>query len=533
MRFFMNMTVRAERGGAARRLLCLALCLLMLWGEALAATVSKEEAMTIGLISVTTDKLNPLMPQERDFMALSALVYEGLVSIDDNYEPQPSLAQRWESSASGGTWTFTLREGVTFHDGTPLTANDVVATLNEILRLAADETNPNKGAYASLQYMVTKASATDLRTVSITTRRSNYGFLYAMTFPILPTAALQANDPPGTGPYRLSSFVPKDYLLLSANDSWWGGLPRLKEIMAICHVTNRDLVSSYEYNRVDAIITRSMTAAQYRSGLSTINLSYRTRQLETLLMNNRARELTDVRVRKAIRMAINIDALASSTYMNLAMRSDTPMIPGTWMYRDEPGAVRYDPEGAKALLDEAGWLDLPDDDDTMRKATIDGAPANLKLRFIVYEEPDNAARISIAHQIAGMLASVGVNAEVLSMSFKTAKERLKANTYDLALVAYNMDAVPDPGFLLMSGNTGNYMRYASERMDALFSDLRLSMDRGTYQQKLFEIQALMLEDCPLVCLYYRNGAILSRRMFTDARNIREPEVLRGIEKGID
>ncbi len=303
--------------------------------------------------------------------------------------------------------------------------------------------------------------------------------------------------------------------------------------MAIFHVTNRDLVSSYEYNRVDAILTRSMTAAQYRSGLTTINLSYRTRQLETLLMNNRARELQDVRVRRAIRMAINTSQLISSTYMNLAMRSDTPMIPGTWMYHDTPGAVRYDPEGAKALLDEAGWIDVPDDDDTMRKTTIEGAPANLKLRFIVYEEPDNAARITVAHQIAGMLAGVGINAEVLPMSFAAAKERLRANTYDLALVAYNMDLVPDPGFLLMSGNTGNYMRYKSDAMDKLFEELRATMDRSAYQQKLYQIQELMLEDVPLICLYYRNGAILSRRMFTSARSIREPEVLRGIERGTE
>lgn len=528
MRSTMNMTAR----GAERRVAALLLALLMLTGPA-AATVSKDQSMTFGIISVTTDRTNPLMPQERDFMALTSLVYEGLVIIDDNYEPKPCLAQRWESSASGSTWTFQLREGVTFHDGSPLTANDVVATIHEILRLAGDEASANKGAYASLRYMISKATATDQYTVSITTKRSNYGFLYAMTFPILPAAALQAENPPGTGPYEVAGFEPKDYLLLAANDAWWDGVPRLREIMAIFHVTNRDLVSSYEYNRVDAILTRSMTAAQYRSGLTTINLSYRTRQLETLLMNNRARELKDVRVRKAIRMAININQLVSSTYLNLAMRTDTPMIPGTWTYQDTPGAVRYDPEGAKALLDEAGWLDVPDDDDTMRKTTIDGAPANLRLRFIVYEEPDNNARITIAHQIAGMLAGVGIYAEVLPMSFSAARERLRANTYDIALVAYNMDPVPDPGFLLMSGNTGNYMRYASETMDKHFETLRAAMDKGVYQQTLYQIQSQFLEDCPMICLYYRNGAILSRRMFTAARSIREPEVLRGIERGTD
>jgi len=94
-----------------------------------------------------------------------------------------------------------------------------------------------------------------------------------------------------------------------------------------------------------------------------------------------------------------------------------------------------------------------------------------------------------------------------------------------------VDPVPDPGFLLISGNTGNYMRYKSDRMDKLFTDLRATLDRDAYQLKLLEIQALMVEDCPLISLYYRNGAIISRRMFSAARDLREPDVLRGLEKG--
>ena len=516
---------------STKRFAALTLALMTLSATAFATTVAKEDAMTIGIVSVTSDKCNPLMPQERDFMALTSLVYEGLVTIDDDDTPQPDLAQKWEASASGGTWTFTLREGVTFHDGTPLTSSDVVATINEILRLANDEANPNKGAYAALKYIVSSVSAPDLQTVSISTKRSNYGFIYAMNFPILPSAALQADNPPGTGPYQIAGFVPKDYILLAANPVWWDGTPALKEIMAIFHVTNRELLSSYEYNRVDAIITRSMTAAQYRSGLSTLNMAYRTRQLETLLMNNRSRELVDIRVRQAIRMAINTDALANSVYMNLATRTDTPMVPGTWMYQDVAGALKHDPEAAKALLDEAGWL-VSDPEDTMRKSIIEGKPANLLLRFVVYEEPDNSVRLSAAHQIASMLSAVGIECNVQSLSYTDAKARLRAGTFDIALVAFNMDTVPDPGFLLISGNTGNYMRYDSPAMDKLFEELRVTMDRGAYQQKLAEIQNLFIQDVPFICLYYRNGAIITRRMFTSARNIREPEVLRGIEKGV-
>ena len=107
--------------------------------------------------------------------------------------------------------------------------------------------------------------------------------------------------------------------------------------------------------------------------------------------------------------------------------------------------------------------------------------------------------------------------------------KLSAASYDLCLAAFQMDVVPDPGFMLMRGNTGNYSRYRSEKMDDLFAALRKSADFETYKNTLHQIQDQFAEDCPFICLYYRTGAIMTRKLFTYARDIREPHLLRGIE----
>ena len=193
----------------SRRALCLLLAALLAPLGALATTAGREESLVLGMVSETTARLNPLQAAERDFMALSSLVYEGLVRIDDNYQPKPWLAERWEASGSGGTWTFTLRENVYFHDGRPLTSADVVATINEILRIAADEASPTRGAYASLRYMVSSATALDERRVEISTKRNNYGFIFAMDFPVLPADQLQADSPAGTGPTSWAALCPR------------------------------------------------------------------------------------------------------------------------------------------------------------------------------------------------------------------------------------------------------------------------------------------------------------------------------------
>ena len=522
MRSTSSTTIRTR----CKRALFFALIMLASLISPAFASYLQDDALHLGVISVASNAVNPLQPEEREFMSLTDLMYEGLMYIDDDYQPQPCLAERYQVSENGKTWYFYLRDGITFHDGTPLTAHDVVATAEEILRLAEE----GKGRYSTLKYFIDSIQASDNLTVVIkTVNRPAYSFLYAMNFPVLKASEVQAENPVGTGAYYLDIFVPQDYMLLSSYTGWWQNTPDYEQIMVTFHSTNRELISSYEYSRVDAVLTRAITAAQYRSGVTSYNIDYRTTQLETLMMNNSAVELEDVRVRQAIRYMLNMDDLVDNVYYGMVTRTDTPLIPGTWTYLEDADDLQeYNKQKAIELLDASGWID-GDDDNTVREKVIDGKTRNLHLRFYVYEEQENSVRVEIADRIAEKLLEVGIECNVETLSFSDVKARLKAGNFDLALAAFNMDTAPDPGFMLISGNTANYMRYNSTQMDNLFKTLRKSLDYNTYKQTLQQIQQLYWEDCPFICLYYRNGAILTRRMFTDARDVREPEVLRGIE----
>ena len=506
-----------------KRLLAAALALLLLLPAAGQAEQMTDRGVHLGVISVASTQVNPLTPVEREFMSVIDLMYEGLMYIDDNYQPQVCLAERYSSTPNGKTWYFYLRDDVTFHDGTPLTAADVVATVQEILRLAGE----NQGRYATLKYFVSSIEASDSKTVVIKTNRANYGFLYAMTFPILKASEVQAPNPVGTGAYYLDMFDPGVYMLLSAYTGWWQNIPDYRQVLVNFFATNRELISAYEYSNVDAILTRAITAAQYRSGVSSYNIDFRTTQMETLLMNNGVRELNDVRVRQAIRYLIDMDDLVNNVYYGMVTRTDTPLIPGTWTYWREGNQQQYNRQRAMELLDEAGWDTF--NKDGVRTKVIDGKVANLQVRFYVYEEQDNSVRVEVANRIADALNSAGIGCTPTTLTYKEAAARLKAANFDLCLAAFNIDFTPDPGYLLMSGNSGNYMRYKSAEMDNLFKTLRAAQEYSEYSQTLQQIQDLFWQDCPLVCLYYRNGAILTRHMFTDARDVREPEVLRGIE----
>ena len=491
-------------------------------------------SIRIGIQSTKTLEIRPFEPQERDILSIYNVIYDSLITIDDDYLPQGSIAESWEESSGGKYWTFHLRNDVRFSDGTPLTADDVVASANYILDKARDENISDHGFYSNLNYFVKSISAKDEYTVTVTARstksdsRYYFGLLYQMTFPVVPASQVSSDRPLGSGPYIVSQFSAGSYMMLEANVNWWKTQPFVRQIMIAFHDSPKAVIDSYEYNRVDAVFTRSIAGAQYKTGTRSVSMSYRTSQLECLLTNNSSFELTP-EVRKAIRYVIDRQQIISSIYTGMAVLTNFPFYPGTWMYNDSLDSLfSINLDEARRLLEQAGWEDS-DENGVLDMLTSEGKTRNLSLRFYVYEEPDNDVRLESANMIAEQLAQVGIECKIEPMTMANIKEKLSAGSFDLALVSFSMDVCPDPGFMLTKGNSGNYVRYKSDRMTSLCNDLRKQTTQESFRQKLMEIQSLFAEDCPFICLYYRTGYVITRSMYTTCRDVREYELLRGID----
>ncbi len=485
-------------------------------------------SITIGIQSTKTLTIRPFEPLERDMLSVYNAVYESLVVIDDNYLPQGCIAESWEQSSGGKVWTFHLRTDIRFSDGTPLTAADVVASANYILDKANDENTTDHGFYSNLAYFVSDVSAKDEYTVVVRAKRKYFGLLYEMIFPVVPASQVSSDQPAGSGPYVITNFIAGDHMLLDANPAWWKAQPSVRQIMVSFHDTTKSVIDSYEYNRVDAIFTRSTAGAQYKTGTLSVSMDYRTSQLECLFMNNSASELTP-EVRKAIRYVVDRDKIVNNIYAGLAVPTNFPFYPGTWMYNDGlDSKFTVNLDEARNLLAQAGWEDS-DENGELDRVNSEGKTVNLHLRFYVYEEPDNDVRLETANLIAEQLSQVGITCKVEPLTMANMKEKLSAGSFDLALVSFSMDVCPDPGFMLMRGNTGNYNRYKSNEMTELFNDLRTETSQEGFRQKLMQIQSLFYEDCPFLCLYYRTGKVITRYMYTTCRDVREYELLRGIE----
>ena len=511
-----------------KRIVCLLLTLLLLFPLAAALAENVDDSLIVGVYSTRTTELRPLNPQERDIISIYGLVYESLVTVDDNGLPQPLLAETWDETGNGKTWTFTLRENVTFSDGTPLTAGDVVASCKYLLTLANSEDPNARGFYQTLRYMVSDIVAQDDRTVVVkATKRTYYGLLYALTFPVVPASQVDTPSPLGTGPYIISSFEPANYLWLKTNENWWQTKPQVKEIMVSLFSSNKELITAYEYGRVDTAFTRSVAASQYKSGINTLSITYSTRQLETLLLNHDEFPLGNLNIRKAIRAAIDTNLISTNVYMGMTIDADTPISSASWLYYDQENTFKYNLELAQQLIADEGWSDT-DGDGILDKVVEDGKK-NFVLRLYVYEDPQNDVRFETANMIADMLGALKIKVNITTMTYDQELEKLKAGGFDLALASFQMDNTPDAGFMLMKGNDANYCRYVSSEMTSLYNTLRTNYSQEDFAYTTQAIQQQFANDVPFICLFYRAGAILTRKMFTTVRDILEFELLRGIE----
>jgi len=285
-------------------------------------------------------------------------IFNNLVTFDPDLKIVPDLAEKWDTSSDGNTWTFHVRSGVTFHDGTPFDAKAVEA---HIKRIQDPKTaSPN----ANLWQHITAVKVVDGATVQLTTARPfgpmlNYLAHGSGGIPS-PTAVDKYGDqfgqhPVGTGRYKLDSFTPGTDLILSRNESYFGGKPSLDRIRfrAVPEVGSR--VAALETGEADVINDVPPEEAQRLEKSKGIQI-LRKPGLRTFWMefNLNLDQFKDQQVRQALNFAVDKDAIVKSLFQGYASVLDSPAARTIQGYTSA-GSYAFDPQRANQMLDAAGW----------------------------------------------------------------------------------------------------------------------------------------------------------------------------------
>ncbi|MDR2504693.1 MAG: ABC transporter substrate-binding protein [Oscillospiraceae bacterium] len=463
-----------------------------------------------------------LMPLELDARAPTSilkLVYESLVTMDDQRNIVPNLAESY-TYVGGNMWEFTLRQGITFHDGSPLTAQDAVDTLNAISALAKQ----GLGQYRQTTEVLADWEAKSEFVLRVRAKNSSYATLYAMTFPVVRGSTASYECPPGTGPYNIAFYQAGGHLLLTRNDRWWQRVPIYTSITAKWYKTDADALNAFQSGDVDLLQTRSQSATRYRgiAGSSIQSILYSTNQLELLLFNNIGAKWGNLEHKKAVAHAIDRTRLASAVYQNMVVTTDNIAPPGSAWYNDTSTAYQYNPDSSNRMLDALGY--------TQRSANgfrIDPATGEaLTVRLFYYDEAGTTFRHDAAFLIDDMLAVVGIDCKITYFQQENAVKKLDIADFDLFLIGLNMSDVPDPTFFISRSSSTNYSRYRSEDIQKLLQSTATEYDAQKFYETLGLIQARMSYDLPMLPLYYRGGMLVMRGVYLTAVNVRENDALR-------
>ncbi len=467
--------------------------------------------------------LNPMEVNSREMVDLYGLIYDSLVRFDEQMRPIPGLAERWEASTDGKTWTFHLQKNAAFHDGKLLESSDVLYSLNLLKSIYSDSSKTS--LYSGVFSLIANFSAPDANTVVITTKESSACILAWLNFPVLKKDSLQSGSiAPGTGAYKVESYEAGKQLVLKANANWWRRAPYITTIVAKAMPDPDTALTSMDVKLVDVVHSVSLTAHSYKRQSVTNVYELMTQEYECIIPNMTKSSLQDIRMRKAIIAALDRKTIITEKYLNHAVSIDVPITPDSYLYETTHAQHTYNPSAAKELLFAMGYSDS-NKDGILEK---DGVP--LHLDIIVNENTLNSARVDAAKMAQDQLKLIGIDSTLKRYSFSDFRSKLASGAFDLAFAAFSIPADGDLRFLLKSDSSKNYGKYQDSDLDSLLATYAGALDESGQKNASAAVQKYITEKLPVISLYFRTNALVSSAAVLGITGGRDMNVYKTVEQ---
>lgn len=461
-------------------------------------------------------RLNPLLnfsnPTDRE---ISRLIFSGLVRFESNGAPQPDLAENMGFSQDGTLYNVTLRKDARWHDGQPLTADDVIFTV-ELIRKGSDIVP------VDLQDFWKDVEAVKLSDTVIQFRLPEpfAPFPDFLGFGILPKHLLDGKtidqmidlnfniQPVGSGPYRFDRLLVENGaiqgVVLTVFKDYYGQKPYIDEMVFRYYSDAPAALQAYRDGQVQGIanVTAEIlpeVLAEPKLGIYTA----RRPELTMVLFNLKSQEAAffqDVKIRKALLVGMNRQAIVDRLLQGQAAVADGPILPDTWAYYDGLKRVEYDPDAARALLKEAGYS-LAAEGDVVRKK------GDAALRFeLAY--PDDEHHQAIADAIRANWTALGAEVTLSPVPYKSLlKDRLEMRDFQAVLVDLNLSRTPDPDpypFWDQGQATGgqNYTQWENRLASEYLEQARVVVNMQERTKYYRNFQILFNQEIPALPLYY-------------------------------
>jgi peptide/nickel transport system substrate-binding protein len=461
-------------------------------------------------------RLNPMLdwnnPADRD---INRLIFSGLMKFDSRGLPQPDLADAWGASADGTVYNFSIRQNAQWHDGQPVTSDDVIFTIELIKSSGSLFPQDIKDLWSQVE-----VRKLDDKTLQVRLPEPFAPFLDYATFGIMPRHLLESVpadqlasaefnlNPVGSGPYRFDRLLVSGGqitgVVLVANTNYYLRPPFIEQVVFRFYPTSAAAFDAYRRGEVLGVsqLTNDVLEAALREPTLSVYTS-RLPQMGLVFLNNNNPNvafLQSDKVRRALMLGLNRTIIVSHILQGQAIIADGPILPGSWAYFDEIEQFDYNPDAAMQLLKEEGFV-IPVGGGEVRSK--DGQFLSFSLLY-----PDTPLHAQIAQAIQSDWALIGVRVELQAVPYDSlVNDYLATRNYQAALADLNTSRTPDPDpylFWHQSEATGgqNYSQWDNRTASEFLEVARTTADFSERARLYRNFQVVFARDMPSLPLYY-------------------------------
>ena len=422
-------------------------------------------------VDVDAETYNPVQYNNSTANRVAELIYDGLISLNAEQVAQPGLAETWEISPDSLTWTFHLRSGVKFSDGSDFTSADVKYTYESMLDKA------NNAPYRSRYTSISEIECPDDSTVIFHLSSPNVALMVYLDLPILPEGAMDVSGfgtaPVGTGPYYVESYQLNNVTVLKANESYWGGAPATPNINVYVINDNSVRLASLESGDVDFICS-PLTAsdlslvegndALVMEKVPGLGFTYMGFNVEDPIMS-------DLAVRQAIAYATDKESISKVIYSGMDTPGTTPLLSSSWAADGSLKDYGYNPEQAKQTLEDAGWVDADGDGIREKNGT--------KLSITLSTHTDDSSRFQVVEFMQKQLKDIGIDVTVSVTEWASFNAAMQEHTLQVWVAGWLNILDPDKMYdMFYTGGANNFGLFSDPAVDTALDTGRQNSDEA-------------------------------------------------------
>ncbi|MEO0293514.1 MAG: TonB family protein [candidate division WOR-3 bacterium] len=449
----------------------------------------KRGGMLIIALFEEPSSLNPIYPSISGLSPVTEQIFAPLISERPDGKVRPALAESWVYSEDLKSITYTIAKGATWHDGKPITAEDVVFTVNQILK------KENKSPLAQKLNYVESVEALSPREVRFNLNRVFAGELQVTNIRPIPKHILEKEEnlinadfnlnPIGSGPFKLKEWNKGKWIELVANEGYFKGIPPLNRIVFYTPSSIEELMSELGRGSVD--LAYDLPPGDYDTLTSYVKVLSPGRSYTYIGWN--LKRFPNKELRKALSMAIDRKRIISEVLKNYGQVVDGPITPEHWAYNPELRTLNEDKETARKIIEGLGYSK------SKKEAYYKGLSVNILV------EQENEIRKRVGEIVASNLRGIGVQANVVPVSGVELIKRLFEGDFDAYILGWNVEKEFNPFPIWSSDGVYNFVGYKNRKVDSLIGEALLSLDREKAKEALYEFQRIIRDDLPYTFLY--------------------------------